>query len=224
MILMNPQAFYSRSIIEQLPKELFPQLFEGAGGWLSLPSKLKCTPDWCRGKSNLLYSLFCRLGGFFWHLHWAPNPLNHLFRGAHDIPKKKSCESMVSAVSIRSSFSPHLHLQGCIWLRLPTGRGPALQSTRGNTFKQLSSQAWGLLTSPCDWSSRWIQSGFIALYCFSQVIKQSIPTIIRFNHTSRARLRLGYFKVSAQCKPWGTGMVDKMQCNDKKPNLTRNTN
>lgn len=43
MILMNPQAFYCQSIIEQPLKELFPQLFEGAQGWLSLPSKLKCT-------------------------------------------------------------------------------------------------------------------------------------------------------------------------------------
>lgn len=42
MILMNPQAFYCQSIIEQPLKELFPQLFEGAQGWLSLPSKLKC--------------------------------------------------------------------------------------------------------------------------------------------------------------------------------------
>lgn len=43
MILMNPQAFYCQSIIEQPLKELFPQLFERAQGWLSLPSKLKCT-------------------------------------------------------------------------------------------------------------------------------------------------------------------------------------
>lgn len=43
MILMNPQAFYCQSIIEQPLKKLFPQLFEGAQGWLSLPSKLECT-------------------------------------------------------------------------------------------------------------------------------------------------------------------------------------
>lgn len=42
MILMNPQAFYCQSIIEQPLKELFPQLFEGAQGWLTLPSNLKC--------------------------------------------------------------------------------------------------------------------------------------------------------------------------------------
>lgn len=41
MILMNPQAFYCQSIIEQPLKELFPQLFEGAQGWLSLPSEFK---------------------------------------------------------------------------------------------------------------------------------------------------------------------------------------
>lgn len=45
MILMNPRAFYRQSIIEQPLKELFPQLFEGAQGWLSLPSKLKCTSE-----------------------------------------------------------------------------------------------------------------------------------------------------------------------------------
>lgn len=128
MILMNPQAFYCQSIIEQPLKELFPQLFEGAQGWLSLPSKLKCTAEsfamteyscsyWSGCRSKRTHALFCGLGGlsfflcFFFCLFW------HLFRAlihkicfwaARDI--QKHSEYMVSAVSIWSSFSPHLHL------------------------------------------------------------------------------------------------------------------
>lgn len=46
MILMNPQAFYCQSIIEQPLKEFFPQLFERALGWLGLTSKLLYKAYW----------------------------------------------------------------------------------------------------------------------------------------------------------------------------------
>lgn len=117
MILMNPQAFYCQSIIEQPLKELFPQLFEGAQGWLSLPSELKCTSEsfarlntaaaegWGGAVASLpmLYSLNC--GDFFFSfldICIEPNALN-LFKAADDI----------QTVNTRSQpflSDPHFHL------------------------------------------------------------------------------------------------------------------
>lgn len=96
MILMNPQAFYCQSIIEQPLKELFPQLFEGAQGWLGLPSELKCTLEsfarlnasaaggLC--SSKFTQALFWKRGFFFLFLDICikPDVLN-LYKAADDM-------------------------------------------------------------------------------------------------------------------------------------------
>lgn len=118
MILMNPQAFYCQSIIEQPLKELFPQLFDGAQGWLSLPSKLKCTSESfarlntaaaerdAEASVLMLYSEGCEMGFFssssFLGICIEPNPLN-LFGAAHT-------QHTVNTWSQPFVSHPHFHL------------------------------------------------------------------------------------------------------------------
>lgn len=121
MILMNPQAFYCQSIIEQPLKELFPQLFEGAQGWLTLPSNLKCASQ-SFGRLNtsaasseedaranvpvLFYRVvFFAFGGG--NVYYIECNEKNLFLAADT---QTQGEFMVSAVFVQSSFSPNSHL------------------------------------------------------------------------------------------------------------------
>ena len=137
------------------------------GGWVypaSENARHKAPADWIqlllkvgggRRRGKFTHVLFCRL-----FRASALSLIHSICLEQHTT--YKHCEYTVSAVSIRSSFSPHSHLRGCIWVLLTTGHGPALHSTSVNTFKQLSSRAWCLLRSHSDWGSPWILSGFIA--------------------------------------------------------------
>lgn len=89
-------------------------------------TEYSCCWGGCKFTHALLWRLFPFLG-----ICIEPNPLN-LFWAAHDIQTR--CKYVVSAVSKRSSFSPHSHLQGCIWLLLTTGHSPALHFTSCNTL------------------------------------------------------------------------------------------